>query len=359
MTRLTRVREALAVKGCPAALITEPHDITWLSGFRGSSGALLVTHELSVIITDFRYRTQVSLESPGWQPLLQATGERVPAAIARGIRELGLTRVSFQTGHATHAMWHTLSEALGAAVELVPVSDLISPSRAVKDAAEIACIRAAAALADEVMAYAWTVARPGLTEQQLRIELEACMLRLGSERVAFDLIVAGGPNSAKCHARPGTRALEPGDLLVLDLGCVVDGYHSDITRSAAIAQAGSAQRAIYAVVHRAMTAGLAAVSPGAVGRKVDAVARDIITDAGHGDDFGHSLGHGVGLQVHEAPNLSSVSEDVLRPGHIVTVEPGIYVEGVGGVRLEQLCLVTDSGCETLSLAPCPADLPIL
>lgn len=358
MDRLNALRARLAELHVPAALVTDPLDIAWLSGFRGSNGALLVTADDHWVVTDFRYRTQVGLEAPAWAPVFQDTGESLHAAVGRLAAGLHLDELACQANHLTWQAARRLGELLGD-VDLVPHNDVLGDLRSIKSAAEIERIRAAAALADQVIAHVPHVARIGRTEREVRVGLETFMLEIGSEGTAFDIIVGGGPNSAMCHAKPGPSPLAAGDLLVIDLGCIVEGYHSDITRTFAIGHAEDRAQAIYSVVYDALQAGLAAVAPGRAGQAVDAVARDLITARGHGPDFGHGLGHGVGLEIHENPRLGPSSTDTLQTGQIVTVEPGVYVEGYGGVRLEQLCLVTADGVDVLSHAPCPPDVPVI
>lgn len=353
--RLSQLRSALPAANIDAYLVLDLLDIAWLSGFRGSSAALLVTADSHTLVTDFRYRTQVAEQAPDWPVVEQPTGEKLVVTLGRLLSERQPGRVGVCGSGISHAMWTALSESS----PLTAVDDLVGKLRWLKDEGELATIRRAARIADDMMLHAYELIRVGMTERELRRELEYFMLGRGAEKAAFDIIVCAGPNSAMCHAKPGPRPFEPGDLLTIDLGAVVDGYHSDLTRTVAVGGADAQARAIYDLVFRAQAAALAAVRPGLLGKDVDAVARDLISAEGHGDHFGHGLGHSLGLAIHEEPRFSATNEDVIAAGMVMTIEPGVYVPGFGGVRIEDLCLVTDTGCEVLSTAPKPAELMVL
>ncbi len=228
-----------------------------------------------------------------------------------------------------------------------------------KSPAEVECIGAAAALADLALAHMITLLRPGTTERAAALEGEFLMRREGAEAAAFDVIVASGPRSALPHAQTTDRELRAGDLVVIDIGAKVRGYCSDMTRTFAVRSASSQARDIYGIVYGAQQASAAAVRPGAVCRDVDSIARSLIEESGHGDDFGHGLGHGVGIDVHEAPRLREDEEAELAAGNVVTVEPGIYLDDVGGVRLEDLLAVSAEGAERLTGSPMPPELPVV
>ncbi len=347
--RLARVRQTLAEQEVGALVITAPPDVHYLSGFRGSNGTLVIGADLALVITDFRYRTQVAEQAPGWTVVEQAPKATKFATVAEALKSHGLESLAFQAEHLTYAGYQSLQQALGwENGHLKPASGLVASLREVKDEAELSCIRRAAAVADQTMARAYELARPGLTERQLKAELEHFMLDQGAEGPSFDMILAGGEHSALPHAPVTDRALQPGDLLTLDLGAVVDGYCSDLTRTVALVSCDAAKADIYRLVYRAQLAAIDAIRPGVLGHEVDEVARGIIRDAGHGDHFGHGLGHGVGIEIHEGPRLASSGDKPLQVGQVVTIEPGVYVPGLGGVRIEDLAVVTESGCELLS-----------
>ncbi|MCC7491638.1 MAG: aminopeptidase P family protein [Fimbriimonadaceae bacterium] len=359
-TRLERVRAALKQKELDGLLVTGRSNYAWTSGFTGSSGALLVGAERQILISDFRYRSQVGEQAPAWEFVEQAPGKGLMDLAAEQLETTGWRKVGFESDQIGYSAWARLRATSGwNEHRLVSVSGLVEGLREVKDEAELAKLRRAAGIGDQVMARALELARPGLTERQLKAELEYYLLTLGATKPSFDMILAGGPHSALCHAPITDRPLAAGDLLTLDLGALYDGYCSDLTRTVAIGHCSPEQEAIYELVYAAQIASLAAIRPGVKGQDVDAVARDLITAAGHGDHFGHGLGHGVGLDIHEGPRLAVTAEQDLVAGQIVTVEPGVYVEGFGGVRIEDLVLVTADGCESLSQAPKPATLQVI
>jgi Xaa-Pro aminopeptidase len=233
-------------------------------------------------------------------------------------------------------------------IKLVGTTGIVETVREVKDQAEVAKIRAAARIADLAFDYITSFIKPGMTEKEIALELDYFMLRNGAERVSFDTIVASGKNSAVPHATPSNKKIEPGDFVKLDFGAVVEGYHSDMTRTVVVGKANDRQKEIYFAVKEAQEKALSSVKAGLVCEDVDKVARDAVAEKGFGECFVHNLGHGAGLQIHEAPSLGKNCKTVLQPGMVVTVEPGVYVNGFGGVRIEDLVVVTESGCEILS-----------
>lgn len=333
-----------------ALLITHAADVFYLSGFRGSSGSLLLSADRRIVVTDFRYRTQVAEQAPDWLPVETATGRSQVETTAELIREHGWRRVGFQADQVTFHQWEKLREGCTEAVTLTPTTGWVAEQRQVKDAGELARIRHAAAVADEAMRFAAELLRPGLSEREAKAELEHHLVRSGAERPSFETIVASGPNGAMPHAPVSDRRLATGDLVTIDLGAVVDGYCSDLTRTFAVGDCSAELTAIHELVFAAQAAGLAAVRAGATGREVDQAAREVIQQAGRGDQFGHALGHGVGIEIHEGPRLAATVEQPLVAGQVVTVEPGVYVHGLGGVRIEDLVQVTDDGCVVLSHA---------
>ncbi len=349
-SRLARLREALAKTGVDALLVSQPEDRAYLSGFSGSAGALLISQECALIATDFRYYEQVGIECPEYTLVKVAT---TPADVLPGmLAGANVRRLAFQADHATFADVQSWSKA-APETEWVPVKGLVTELRAIKDAAEAATLRAAIVLADEALAAALAQARPGMTEKELAWIIESYMRVHGAEAVSFDTIVACGPNGARPHARASDAPLVAGQPIVIDMGARVDGYCSDLTRTVCLGQPEDPAKfwTVYNTVLQAQTAAEAAMRPGMTGPEADAAARDVIAAAGYGDFFGHGLGHGVGLAVHELPRLGRLATDILAPGHFVTVEPGIYLPGWGGVRIEDVVLITDNGVEVLTQAP--------
>ena len=330
--------------GLDALLVSSPADVRYLSGFSGSNGWLLVGASGRFLVTDARYREQAALEAPDYTvvvaaaALSQALNEQIP----RGIERLG-----FDPASLSHATWQRLTR--GSELEWVAVDDLVAGLRAIKEDGEVQAIRGALALAEAVLADVAAQIRPGMTELQVAARLDYECRTRGATAMAFDTIVAAGARGALPHARPSARALAAGDLLVVDFGCVVDGYCSDITRSVLVGDLlDDDWRRVHAAVDKARAAAIAAIAPGVAASEVDRAARDVLRGDRLGQQFSHSLGHGVGLEVHEPPRLSAQSADTLAAGMVVTVEPGVYLSGRGGIRLEDMVLVTEGGGERLN-----------
>ncbi len=331
-------------------LVTDLVNVRYLSGFTGSNAALLVFADDrgAVLATDGRYRTQAAQQAPDVDVAIErACGRHLAErAAAAGVRRLGFeSHVVTVDGHAALA---AVLEA--GSTELVRASQTVEALREIKDAGEVALLRLACEAADAALAdlVALGGLRPGRTEREVGRELEALMLDHGADGVSFETIVATGANSAIPHHRPTDAELAAGDFVKIDFGALVGGYHSDMTRTFVLGKAADWQREIYELVSAAQRAGRHALEAGANLADVDGAARDVITDAGHGAHFGHGLGHGVGLQIHEAPGINATAAGTLRPGSVVTVEPGVYLPGRGGVRIEDTLVVAG---ETLGHAP--------
>ncbi len=344
--RLSALRDRIAELGADAVLLSHPADVRWLSGFTSpEDGKVVVTADQAVLVTDDRYRVQASEEAevevrivPGWS-WLDLVAEL-----------LGGRRPAVQADHLTWKSARDLESRLGAS--LVAVSDLTRPLRLVKTPAELARLREAARLTDAAFAHVLDgVLRAGVREVDVALALERFVREQGADGMGFDVIVASGPRSAMPHGVASTRVIERGDLVTLDFGARVDGYHADMTRAVAVGPVAAPLRDWFDLVLDAQIAAVAAIRPGLTGPQADAVARERLGAAGLADRFTHSLGHGTGLQIHEGPSLSSRSTDTLAAGMVVTVEPGVYEAGVGGLRIEDLVLVTESGHEVLSHAP--------
>jgi Xaa-Pro aminopeptidase len=320
-------------------------DVSWLTGYRGTSGIGLVGPDARFFLTDFRYLEAASKVVPGSFEIVDATSDMVKTL---GGLLAGRGKVGVDESKTSVEVHRKLSEAIDGGAELTAAEGLVEGLRRVKDGAEIEAIARAAALVDEV--YSWIEERglAGRSEREVALAAEQRMRELGAAGPSFDSIVAGGPNGSLIHADPGDRRIERGEYVVVDMGAIVDGYCSDCTRTLVDGDPDPAQREVYEVVLAAQRAGLDAVRAGASGREVDAKARAVIDEAGHGERFGHGLGHGVGIEVHEAPRLSKRSEETLDAGDVVTVEPGVYLAGRFGVRIEDLVMVTDNGCRNLS-----------
>ena len=308
-------------------------NVRYLTGFTGTNGACLVGPSERIFFTDFRYTERAAAEvGEGWERPV-AEREMVPQ-LARAMNG----RVGFEDAKLSVRQRRKLGEAVADGVELVPAGDLVEALRAVKDQRELEAIASAAELADDVYRWAMEQGMAGRTEREVALATVAHMRSLGAEP-SFPPIVAAGPNGALPHAEPGDREIGTGELVVFDMGAQLDGYCSDCTRTFATGPIDGEAREAYELVAAAQLAALAAVRPGAPGKEVDAVSREPIAAAGHGDHYGHGLGHGVGIEVHEGPRLAPTSTDELREGNVVTVEPGVYVPGAFGVRIEDLVVV--------------------
>jgi Xaa-Pro aminopeptidase len=344
--RPSRLAELIAGKDLAALVVEGAANLRWLTGYTGSSGlALMRADGTGVFYTDFRYETQAAAEvHPAFAREI-VTGE-LPDALAE---ELPPGRVGFDDSTMSVRRHAKIAAVADGGVELVAAAGLPEQLRAVKDAREIALIAAAASLVDEI--YRWLFEQPlaGRTERELAVALEHQMRVLGASGPSFDSIVAHGAHAALPHAQPRDVAIEPGTLVTFDIGAKLDGYCSDCTRTVAVGEPGELAREVYGVVLAAQLAGLAAVRPGTRGNEADAAARTVIEDAGYGERFGHGLGHGVGIDIHEAPRLTRLhTEDELVEANVVTVEPGVYLPGSLGVRIEDLVVVRDGQAEILS-----------
>ena len=327
-----------------AVLICKRENVRYFSGFAGTAGVLAVTAAERKIFVDFRYAEQARQMAPAFQ-VVRSKANPLDAAV-EWLKGTGFRRIGFEEDFQTVAEYNRMTAKIDAE-HWVPIQ--LDVLRAVKTADEIKKITAAAAIADEALTKILPLIRPGATEESLAAALEYEMRIRGSERPAFTTILASGARAALPHGLPSEKKIEAGEFVVIDFGAVYQGYHSDITRTFCVGGASSRQREVYDTVLQAQLAGLAAVKPGAACREVDRVARSVIEAAGFGEYFGHGLGHGVGLVIHEGPRLSpSAGEERLEAGMVVTVEPGIYLPGWGGVRIEDLVVVTEDGCRILS-----------
>ena len=352
--RVARLRRQLEAAGCDALLVTRLVNIRYLTGFTGSAALLLIGPDGLLFVTDGRYRDQSAFE---------LAGAGVDADIRVGLsgdkqREYlqeaaaGIARLGLEAGAVTWSQQRKFDSQWFPDAELVPTEGLVEELRKVKDEGEVDRMAAAAAVADAALAQVRHRLADGLTEDQFAVELDFEMRRGGASGPSFETIVASGPNGAKPHHRPSGRRIGRGELVVLDFGAVVDGYCSDMTRTLCVGEPPSdTARRMVEVVAESQRAGVEAVRAGVEGKAVDQTCRDVIARAGWADAFLHSTGHGVGLEIHEDPRVASTSTDTLAAGHVVTVEPGVYLADHGGVRIEDTMVVTDQGCRVLTNAP--------
>jgi Xaa-Pro aminopeptidase len=355
--RRSRLREVMATADVDAALITRLVNVRYLVGFTGSNAGLLVTPTAAVLATDGRYTTQAGAESPDVELLVER--ECAPALVARAGAD-GVRRLAFEAHDVTVEGIETLV-GIDGAPQLVALGHAVEELRQVKDDGELALLREACAIGDRALREILGRIAPGQTEREVARLLETAMVDLGADGLAFETIVATGPNSAIPHHSPTGREIGRGDLLKIDFGARYQGYHADCTRTVVVGrEPESWQREIHDVVRAAQRAGRHALTPGADLREVDAAARDVVTDAGYGDEFPHGLGHGVGLEIHEAPMMGVRATGRLRARTPVTVEPGVYLPGRGGVRIEDTLVVGDLEIDPPELLTrTPKDLLVL
>ncbi len=336
-----------------ALVLTNLANGRWLTGFSGSAMVVVLTADDLLVITDGRYATQAPAELSAagvdGRVVIANRGSEQQEAAAAAVAGLG--RVALEAEHVSWSRYRRFAGEWFPGAELVPSTGVVERLRRRKSAEEVARVAAAAAVADGALAEVLPRLAEGPTEGEVAAELDHLMRRRGASGSAFDTIVAAGENSALPHARPGPRRIEPGDLVVIDFGAIIDGYRSDMTRTVCVGEPRAPGGRVYEVVRASQQAGVEAVADGVSCKQVDAVCREIIEEAGWGEAFLHSTGHGVGLDIHEAPSLSSRSDEVLAAGEVVTVEPGIYLAGTGGVRIEDTVVVTGDGCRRLTCAP--------
>ena len=325
-----------------AFLVTRPPNVRYLTGFTGSNGQLVLAPTGGIFLTDGRYVEQARHEVPDLRRE-KYSAEFAPR-VSQVCRELGTDRLAFEASGVSYKLY---SDLAATGLSLVPTNDEIERLRRVKDDEELAAIEAGQAIADQAFEAIVGKLSEGVTEREIALELDTSMRRLGADDLAFPTILAFGESSAEPHHSPSSRPLARGDVVKLDFGCVIGGYHSDMTRTLSFGDPPARLREVYEIVRRAQQLGVDSARPGMAAGELDGLVRDVIKDAGYGEHFGHGLGHGVGLEIHEAPWLLAGGKDVLEPGAVVTVEPGVYLEGVGGVRIEDMVAVLAEGCRAL------------
>lgn len=345
--RLAAIRKKIAEAELDALVVNQAQNRRYLSGFTGSAGVLIISPETAYLATDFRYYTQAEEQAPAFE--LAKVGYKFTDHLADLLTDAGAQRVGFESEHLTVALHERWQEA-ASDVDWIATSGLVERLRAVKSPREIDKIRVAVQVADEAFARVTRRLKAGMTEREVAWMLRSEIHALGADGIAFDTIVAAGENSAKPHYRPDQTQIPAGVPIIIDMGAVVDGYHSDMTRTIVIGEPDDVFREVYALVLEAQEEAETQIRAGMNGVNADAIARDIVEEAGYADDFGHGLGHGVGLAVHEAPRLSfTASEDQpLEPGMVVTIEPGVYLPEWGGIRIEDIAVVREDGLEILT-----------
>jgi Xaa-Pro aminopeptidase len=351
MNRLQKLRELIAKKGPVALLISQPENVRYLSGFTGSSGWLLISGQNAVLATDFRYVEQAKDESPGFETI------RIKGELRDWLLDLvsarGWHRLGFEASFVSYDDYRKLGEAIQTKqlnLELVPTTGIIEQLRSIKEPEELISISEAVALADVAFEQARALIRPGITEKEIAWEIEKILRQNGSEGVAFEIIVASGPNSALPHARPTDKAICSGEPVLIDMGARINGYCSDLSRTLFLDKPTETFQEIYSVVLKAQITATEGIKSTMDASQADRLARGVIEQAGYGDAFGHGLGHGVGLAVHEFPRLGLSSSDSLADGMVFTIEPGIYIPGQGGVRIEDMVVLQNGRARVLTRA---------
>ncbi|CAM3963265.1 Xaa-Pro peptidase family protein [Paenibacillus alkaliterrae] len=346
--RVKRLRQLLSEQGFEAILIGSEHNRRYLSGFTGSSGMVLITHSDSYLLTDFRYRTQAPQQAAGFQIVEHGTNpiENVRELLAQN----KLKKLAFEQDHVVYSQFTAWSNTLSG-IALEPASGLVEQLRIIKDEAELQIMQEAADLADRTFNHILKIIRPGVRETDIALEMEVFMRSHGATSSSFDTIVASGERSALPHGVASGRIVGTNEFVKLDFGAYYNGYCSDLTRTVVVGTPADKHSEIYSIVLEAQLHALEHIKPGMSGREADALTRDIITKYGYGDLFGHGTGHGLGMEIHESPRLSKLSDTILTPGMTVTVEPGIYVPGFGGVRIEDDIVITETGIKILTSSP--------
>ena len=346
--RIKRLRSRLNKAEIDALLINNPQNRQYLTGFTGTAGVVLISEEEAELITDFRYIEQAKDEAQDYKIVKQ--GDNKLETINRLLEDAGIKRLGFEADEITYQQYGKYKDELN--VELKATTGLVKELRQTKDESEIEKISRAVEITDNAFATIQDKLEVGVVEQEIALELEFLQKKQGAAKNAFDFIVASGARGALPHGVASEKEIAAGDLVTMDFGAVYHGYHSDMTRTVMVGgEPTEKQQEIYHLVLEAQQAALEAIGPGKIGSEIDRVARDIIADAGYGPNFGHGLGHSLGLEIHEQPRFSRQDDTVIKPGMVITVEPGVYIPDWGGVRIEDIVVVREDGCEILTNSP--------
>ncbi len=339
-----KVQNILKDKGLDAVLVSDGFNMRYISGFTGATGYLLITKNSRTLFTDSRYTVAAKAQAPDFNVVIISTDKGYTDCINDILNAENIKKLGFESQNIIYSDFLRLNEKL-AVKEFVPITDELTRLRRIKTEEEIGFLRQAEHIGDIAFNEILGHIKPGVTELEIAAKLEYIMKCNGAEKLSFETIVASGLNSSKPHAEPGEKKIESGDFVTMDFGCVYKGYCSDMTRTVVVGHADKKQREIYNIVLKAQTAVIDMLKPGLPGKEYDKIARDIIAEAGYGEYFGHGLGHSVGLEIHENPRFSPKEEEIIEPGTIITVEPGIYIPDFGGVRIEDMLVITEDGYE--------------
>lgn len=343
--RIDKLRLVMQEKGLKALLITNATNRLYMTGFTGSAGYVLITDTKAYLLTDFRYMTQAPQQAPAYEVV-----EHAPKAmdtVKQLLDQRGLKKVGFEQNDLTYGTYLATAQALSG-IELIPTDGLVEQLRIIKDASELAVMQEAADLADRTFTHILNFLKPGAKELDIALEIEMFVRKNGAASTSFETIVASGERSALPHGKASDRILQSNEFVKMDYGAYYKNYCSDITRTVVLGKPTDKHKEIYNIVLEAQLEALDKIRPGMMGKEADALCRDVITRYGYGDYFGHGTGHGLGLEIHEEPRLSRLGHTVLTPGMTVTVEPGIYLPGFGGVRIEDDIVITDTGIKIIT-----------
>lgn len=357
MEKVNRLRQQFTALGMDGILITNAQNRRYLTNFTGSYGVVLLSRTQAKLLTDFRYTVQAEAQAPGFDIVHLPTKEAIYGEVVRLAEEMGIKSLGFEATNLTYALHRSYLEAASTKVEWVPTEGVVESLRMIKTTDELAKIQTAAEIADAAFTHITSFLRPGISEWAVSNELEMFMRKQGAAGSAFDMIIASGHRSALPHGVASEKLIESGDMVTMDYGALYQGYRSDITRTVAVGEPSEQLKAIYGIVLEARNLAVAGIRPGITGKEADAFARDYITEQGFGERFGHGMGHGVGLDIHEEPFMSTRCVAILQTGMVLTVEPGIYIPELGGVRIEDDLVVTEDGNRVLTQSP--RDLIIL
>ena len=350
MTASERLLDMLRLGPRAAVVVHDPSNMFYLTEGYSGEGLVFISQERRVIVTDFRYTEQAGKQAPAFEVVMTDKDKKAKQAVAELAASGGITELRVETNYLSVDSFNELKAAVGEEVSFVSLSEAPQKLRQTKTPAEVVAIRKACDITSEAFSAILPKIREGMTEKELQIELDFTMFRLGAEELAFSTIVASGENGSLPHAIPGSRVIREGDMITMDFGAKVGHYCADMTRTVALGKPSDEMRKIYETVLRAQTMCVDALSAGKSCFEIDKLARDYIDARGYAGRFGHGLGHSVGIDIHEEPRLNTICHDILKPGIVITVEPGIYVPGLGGVRIEDTCLVKENGCVPLTTA---------
>ncbi|MHB1651585.1 MAG: M24 family metallopeptidase [Desulfitobacteriaceae bacterium] len=344
-TRILKLRSSMAAQGIDAALIFSPENRYYFSNFRGTAGALLITHNYTLLFTDFRYSEQAKEQAPLFEVVQHQ--QNMLALISQSLDKFSIKHLGLEIDKMTAAEYLKVMQ-MSPTVKVSSIDNLTAEIRQTKDQTEIAQIQKGLEICDKAFKHILNFIRPGITEKDIGLELQVFMLRAGAEGIKANHVIASGERSALPHGQATERVIRQGDFITMDYGARVNGYYSDFTRTVILGEPNDQQQEIYDIVFKAQEAALATIGPGKICAEMDEVARAIIRQAGYGDNFGHSLGHSLGLEIHEKPTMRSTDSSTLKPGTVISVEPGIYLPGFGGVRIEDLVEITENSLINLT-----------